>query len=121
MEIILPTDCGNSPRLLLVGEFVVNWACGHEEAVAPWLADDATWKLIGGAEDDAAAGGRIPWAPITADRIEILSTVTHGRLAACDGFLTSSAGRVDFAHMLRFTGAAKSARIAEMRTYLHQH
>lgn len=119
MEVILPTGCGNSPRLDLVGEFVVSWAVGNEAEVLSCLADDATWRLVGSAGDGSGEQRRIPWSSMVAEKIEILSTVTHGRLAACDGYLAGPVGRADFAHMLRFTGAAKTARIAEVRTFLH--
>lgn len=123
MEIILPTDCGNSPRMILVEEFVVNWAAGYEAAMTAWLADDFSWTLVGGTTDGAGrhgdSGGRpIPWPPRAPHRIEILSTITHGRLAACDGFVSDADGRVDFCHVLHFTGAAKTARISGIRTYL---
>lgn len=28
MEVKLPTDCGNAPRIGIVGDFAVNWATG---------------------------------------------------------------------------------------------
>ncbi|EMY35479.1 hypothetical protein D477_004162 [Arthrobacter crystallopoietes BAB-32] len=41
-----------------------------------------------------------------------------GKFASCDGYATRDAQRVDFCHVVRFAGAAKTARIAEIRTYL---
>lgn len=118
MEITLPTDCGNSPRLLIVGEFAVKWAAGDAEAVSAWLADDARWILVGAATSGDPAGSRVPPPPFEPESVEILSTVTHGRLAACDGYLSADDRRVDFCHMIRFAGAAKTAKIVEIRTYI---
>jgi hypothetical protein len=50
--------------------------------------------------------------------LEIRSAITHGRLAACDVYTTTDSVRTGFCHMFRFTGPAKTAKIAEIRTYL---
>ncbi|WP_417233455.1 hypothetical protein [Arthrobacter sp.] len=117
-DIILPQDCGNSPRLLLVGDLIVAWARGDRAAVEPRLADDFSWSVVGAATDSGPHQPGIPRPGLEPERIEILSTITHGRLAACDGFLADGPRRVDFCHVLHFTGASKTARIAAVRTYL---
>lgn len=116
MEISLPTDCGNSPRVALVGEFAVSWAAGDSVAMDEWLADDARWMLVGAAPHSGS--NPAPQPPFEPHYVEILSAVTHGKFASCDGYLTRGDSRVDFCHMFRFSGAAKTARIVEIRTYL---
>ena len=118
MEMTIPEDCGNSPRMALVAEIVTSWAARDDTAVREWLREDAHWELVGGA-DDAAQEGIVP-PPFAAERGEILTVLNHGRLAACDGYLVRGQERVDFCHVLRFAGATKTARIREIRTYL-QH
>ena len=44
--------------------------------------------------------------------------MTHGRLASCDGYLQNGPDRTPFSHAIRFAGATKSAKIAEIRTYM---
>ncbi|QPZ39587.1 hypothetical protein [Paramicrobacterium chengjingii] len=117
-EIAFPTDCGNSPRLIIVSEFSAAWALTDTDAVTERLAEGARWELVGGQTGNGDEATQIPWPTFEPELVEILSTVTHGRLAACDGYITNGESRIDFCHMVRFTGAAKSAKIAEIRTFL---
>lgn len=117
MEIDLPTDCGNAPRMVIVGDFVANWAGGDADAVAEWLSDDVSWTLVG---TDTYAGpdsSRAVWRRERPDRLVVQSILTHGRLASCDGYLETGTTRTAFSHAIRFAGAAKSAKVAEVRTY----
>ena len=113
----IPEDCGNSPRMAIVPDIVAAWAAGEEATVREWLRDDAIWILVG--EDGPAPGG-VPPPPLAAERGEILMVLNHGRLAACEGYLVRGEERADFCHMIRFTGATKTARIREIRTYLQR-
>lgn len=117
MEITLPADCGNAPRTIIVGEFVVNWAKGDTGAVAEWLGDDASWALVGEDTHLGPEGASATGPHLDAERLEVLSIVTHGRLASCDGYLEAGTTRIDFSHVFRFAGASKTAKIAELRTY----
>lgn len=117
MEIKLPTDCGNAPRIGIVGDFAVNWAQGRTDSVAEWLAADASWTLVG---CGTYSGPGAPPEVIPAffpERVEVISIITHGRLAACDGYLESVDKRVSFSHALRFLSTSKTAKIAELRSY----
>ena len=117
MEITIPEDCGNSPRMTIVAEIAAAWAAGEDASVRAWLTQDAQWTLVGA--DDPPAEGYVP-PPMVADSGEILTVLNHGRLAACDGYLRRGSERVDFCHVIRFAGTTKTARIREIRTYL-QH
>lgn len=118
MRFTLPTDCGNSPRITIVGEFVTAWVERDAQAMAAWLADDAVWTLPGreAPHDDATADHGHD--DIASGRLEVTSIITHGRLASCDGFLESDSGRTHFSHVFRFASTSKNAKIAEARTYL---
>lgn len=118
MEINLPSDCGNSPRMSIVGELVSSWAKGAADAVGEWLADDVTWSLIGGDTHVGLGSAQTAGPPILAERVEVLSIVTHGRLASCDGYLESGTTRVAFSHVFPFVGVSKTAKIAEIRTFI---
>lgn len=117
MEMTIPEDCGNSPRMAIVADIAAAWAVGEEATVREWLREDATWLLVG--EGGSAPGGIVE-PPFVAERGEILTVLNHGRLASCDGYLVRDGERVDFCHMIRFAGATKTAKIREIRTYL-QH
>ncbi|HIY65035.1 MAG TPA: hypothetical protein H9830_02000 [Candidatus Agrococcus pullicola] len=117
MKITLPSDCGNAPRIGIVSDFVVSWAKNDEDAVATWLSDSTSWSEVGG---DTYQGSDIAESlrPVfTPEHVEVLSVVTHGRLAACDGYFEADGVRVHFSHMFRFASTAKTARIADIRTY----
>lgn len=120
MKTVLPTDCGNAPRIAIVGEFVTNWAKRDAEAMAASLTDDVDWTVAGreAASDEAAADFACPSS--TSDYLEVNTIITHGRLASCDGFVDSESGRVHFSHVFRFASTSKAAKIKEARTYLTQ-
>ncbi|PFG30084.1 hypothetical protein [Paramicrobacterium agarici] len=120
MEINLPSDCGNAPRTIIVGEFVAKWAQGESDAVAEWLADEARWSIVGEGTHLGPRGSREAIPRITAERLDVLSIVAHGRFASCDGYLEAGTTRIAFSHVFRFAGASKSAKVAELRTYLVQ-
>lgn len=117
MEIKLPTDCGNAPRIGIVGDFAVNWAKGDAESLSDWLAADARWALVGGDthRGPEAAGEASP--SFSPERVEVTSIITHGRLASCDGYLEAGGRRLGFSHALRFATTSKTAKIAELRSY----
>lgn len=117
MEIKLPTDCGNAPRIGIVEDFTVSWAKGDVEAVAGWLADDAAWKLVGDGTHSGPEAIRDVSPPFSPERVEVISVVTHGRLASCDGYLEAGGRRIDFSHAFHFASTSKTAKIAELRTY----
>lgn len=101
MDITLPTDCGNAPRIGIVSDIVSHWANGDRGSLAEWLGDDASMPAP-------------PWQP---DRVEVLAVITHGRLAACDGVLSAGDKRLRFSHIFRFSSTSKTAKVAEVRTY----
>ncbi|MGO3148018.1 MAG: hypothetical protein ACTIJ6_10110 [Leucobacter sp.] len=115
MKITIPEDCGNSPRMDIISQASVEWAAGNTELLQSRLTDEFRWVLVGsnGGEDNV-----IPQLPGDAESIEIHTTINHGKAAACEGFMRIGNTRVDFCHIFYFTGAAKSAKIAEVRTFL---
>lgn len=116
MAITLPDDCGNSPRIGIVGEFVTAWATG-DPGFRQRLHDDHTWTIHTsdtGLRGDDGGGGA--FAPATDG--EVLSIVTHGRLASCDGWFDSDGTRMKFSHAIRFASTSKAATIVEIRSYL---
>ncbi|WP_157975656.1 hypothetical protein [Brachybacterium sp. YJGR34] len=118
MEMTVTADCGNSPRMRIVADLAAAWAAGEEEHVRPWLREDTRWILVGAADGQQPAPGGILPPPVPPEHGEILTVLSHGRLAACDGYLVSGQERVDFCHVLRFAGAARTAALREIRTYL---
>ncbi|GFZ88041.1 hypothetical protein GNZ21_15095 [Nesterenkonia alkaliphila] len=117
MEIKLPADCGNSPRIGIVSDFAVNWAKGDAQSVSEWLTEDSVWTLVGGGSYSGPAAAEQVRPTFTPEHVEVVSVITHGRLASCDGYMETAGVRIDFSHVLRFASTAKTARIAELRSY----
>lgn len=118
MKTVLPTDCGNAPRITIVGEFVTNWAAGDTEAMTTWLAEGAEWTILG---HETVRGEGVASRVCPEGKphlLEVTSVITHGRLASCDGFLEADSGRVAFSHVFRFASTSKTGKIREARTYL---
>lgn len=118
MDIRLPSDCGNAPRIGIVSDFVVGWASGDLDVVAEWLSDDVIWDAVGRETFQGADSAKLMTPSFQPQLIEVRSVVTHGRLASCDGYFESDKERVDFSHALRFASTAKTAKLSELRTYM---
>ncbi len=117
IDIKLPADCGNSPRLNIVGDFAASWAIGDEAAIARWLADDVVWTLVRDGTYSGSSAASKTKPPFKPKRVEITAVITHGRLASCDGYLEAGSKRVDFSHVFRFASTSKTAKIVELRSY----
>lgn len=131
MEIHLPADCGNAPRIGIVNDVLVAWASGDREAVSVWLAEDVEWNVVGGATYQGRRSVLQTLPEVRPDTLTIHSTISHGRHAACDATLTfsgqrsgghagpSEAGSTSLSVMIRFTSAAaRTGRIASVRAYV---
>lgn len=101
MDVTLPTDCGNAPRIGIVSDIVTFWAQGDQTSLDEWLGDDAQMMP----------------PPFAAERLEVLAVITHGRLASCDGVLVAGERRLPFSHVFRFASTSKTAKAAEVRSY----
>ncbi|ACV09154.1 nuclear transport factor 2-like protein [Jonesia denitrificans] len=117
MHVTLPTDCGNAPRIDIVGQFAVHWAKGDTDFLQEWLTDGAHWDVIGRATLTADASLTEVIPPMTPERVEVISVITHGRLASCDGYIEAGSRRISFSHVFRFASTAKTSKIAELRSY----
>lgn len=112
MDVVMPHGCGNAPRVHIVADFATRWASGSE-TLGDMLAADCEWYVDGRLTEVPSALG----APEDA-RLELRSIITHGREAACEGTVGAVGEAVEWCHIIRFTGAASSAKIAQVRTYM---
>lgn len=94
----------------------MNRAKGELEALSEWLADDMSWTLIEKSTHSGPSAAREVRPPFS-ERVEVISVVTHGRRASCDGYLEAGGMRVRFSHAFRFVSTPKTAMIAELRRY----
>lgn len=117
MDITTPDDCGNSPRLTTVRDFTLAWAARNESA-AGLLHDSAEWTSVGRAEVFTGIDGLSATAPTsTPTGVTVHTVINHGKHASSDGFIDSNDGRLHFSHVLKFSGASKTAKITEVRSY----
>lgn len=113
-------DCGNAPRKEVLRDLVVALAEGNDETVAALVGEDVEWNLVG----DTVLRGREAvraWAADLPEAKEVAfgSLITHGREAGVDGTIEAADGtRYAFCHVLRFPGTARTAKIAEIRSYV---
>ena len=117
MKFTLPSDCGNSPRMQIVGDFISSWVKGETEGVAAWLADDVAWTVVGDDTYEGPGAAEKTGPSFVPERGEVTSIITHGRLASCDGYLECGSRRLDFSHSFRFASTSKTAKIAELRSF----
>lgn len=118
MKITAPTDCGNAPRIRIVTDFITWWAGGDTEQLSEWLTNEASWTVAGQEPNEGAIDLSAVLPPFTVAHVDIRSVITHGRLASCDGTVTAGDTRLEFSHAFRFASTAKTAKIAEVRSYL---
>ncbi|MEV6719461.1 nuclear transport factor 2 family protein [Streptomyces xanthochromogenes] len=113
-------DCGNAPRKEVLRDFVIAMAEADGETLAGMVGEGVEWHLVGEAVLRGRAAVRA-WAaglPV-AREITFGAVITHGREAGVDGTTEAADGRrYAFCHVLRFAGAARTAKIAEIRSYV---
>ena len=116
MKFEMPSNCGNSPRMQTVADFARAWGEADTEFFGEWLSGEPSWAVAPGESgtSDVMTNLRGDLA-----ELQILDVVTHGKFGSVDGVaMTEDGERICFAHFLRFTSAAKSGKIAEIRSYL---
>lgn len=116
MKFEMPGNCGNSPRMQTVAEFARAWGEADTEFFGEWLSPEPEWVVVPGEPSTSDVMGNLRG---DLAELQILDVVTHGKFGSVDGVGHTEAGeRICFAHFLVFTSAAKSGKIAEVRTYL---
>ncbi|WP_415953025.1 nuclear transport factor 2 family protein [Streptomyces sp. KLOTTS4A1] len=113
-------DCGNAPRKEVLRDLVIALAERDGETVSALVAEGVVWNQVGVSASDGREAVR-GWAA-AGPEVEELSfgaLITHGREASVDGTLELTDGtRHAFCHVLRFAGAARTAKIVEIRSYV---
>lgn len=123
MKTNIPDNCGNSPRSLLAVEIAVNLASHNYEALAPLLAEDFVWSVVGGNEkilksELKAYMEKVAQSKDGVDRYDILTAISHGKYAAVSSRAHVSSGVISHSHDLyEFTGAGASAKLLKVTSY----
>lgn len=113
-------DCGNSPRKEILRDLVVALAQRDVEHLAAVLDEDVSWTVVGEQTVSgrvAARGMALALPPV--DELTFGTFLTHGRGAGVDGVLRlADGGETAFCHVLRFKSTAKTAKVADINSYL---
>ena len=116
MKFEMPGNCGNSPRMQTVAEFARAWGEADSEFFGQWLSAEPEWAVLPG---EASTSDVMNNLRGDIEELQILDVVTHGKFGSVDGVARTKSGeRLHFAHFLVFTSAAKSGKIASIRSYL---
>lgn len=116
MKFEMPGNCGNSPRMQTVAEFARAWGEADSEYFGEWFSGEPEWAVLPG---EASTSDVMNNLRGDIEELQILDVVTHGKFGSVDGTArTKSGDRLHFAHFLVFTSAAKSGKIASIRSYL---
>lgn len=113
-------DCGNAPRRAIIRDFVLALYEKNVEHLSNILSDRIEWHVVGAASlrgPDAV----VSWVQQSevVNRLEFHTILTHGREGGADGEIRTVDGKVfGFAHVFLFAGAAKTAKLTLVRSYL---
>lgn len=123
MEIIIPKDCGNAPRKMIIIDFIVACLNGEREILAGYSIDTVEWH-------DVKENRRVIGLKKMIDKIEknkladvqklcIEHVITHGKLAAIHGEIIYTQGnKTPFCIILEFSSAGKSGKIKRVKSYV---
>ena len=121
LRIICGEDCGNAPRKELLKAFNIAFARGDAGFILEHVAPDIVWHMVGdrtvrGMEQFAEALDEMKGSKAT--ELHIHNIITHGNTAAADGILKFGQKSYAFCDVYKFSGAAKTAKIKEITSYV---
>lgn len=120
LQISYPENCGNAPRHQIIQEVIVALHSKDVNHLKRWVRDDVEWEIVGFGTL-RGVDALCQWVSSSGEKksLEFKSVLTHGREGSTDGNVTNEQDiSAAFSHVLRFTGATKTARIASVRSYL---
>ena len=131
MKIHIPNNCGNSPRSLVAIEVAVNMAAREYPKIEQFLTEDFSWVAAG--SDKALSRlelntsmDKATQSNITTERLDIITSISHGKYAAVSSRAHMSNGVTLNSHDLyEFTSAGSSAKLLKVMSYVvdstHSH
>jgi len=115
----VPDSCGNAPRKAIIRDFTIALYGKRVHEVAAMLKDDVRWQIVGshlltGIEQVQTWMTTEPGAL----KLTIHTIITHGSECVVEGTIEQADGTMaGFCHVIIFAGAAKTAKIKEIRSY----
>lgn len=121
MKITFPEDCGNAPKKQQLRDLMIALIQGSTDAASELMADGVVWEIVGrerlvGIDAVLKHFGAISGGKPSEFRIHQI--ITHGKTAALNATLTMNDGmQLEFCDVFEFTGASKTAKVKEVRSY----
>lgn len=121
-EIVMPENCGHSPRVEQLREFNLAFIEGDVERTVGFVAEDVVWELVGEGTIEGREGMRA-WLESMggkqARRVEFEHFITHGRVAAVNGsYEMESGSSFRFCDVYEFAGAKSDSLIGHYTSYV---
>lgn len=116
----VPDSCGNAPRKAIVRDFTIALYAKQMHQLAAILRDDVRWHIVGShvLTGTKQVRGWVAEEP-AAVKLTIHTIITHGWECGVDGSIERADGTLAaFCHVIVFAGAAKTAKIKEIRSYM---
>ena len=118
MDIVIEPDCENAPKKALIRDWLVALASGDQDEVTGLLESDIRWEHVGNKIWTGIGEVREDLPSEPADSLHVNRLLSHGKEVAAEGRIVLSDGSESrFAHLLRFSGHGKNAKIAAITTY----
>jgi hypothetical protein len=120
--IISADDCGNSPKKILLKEFIIAFAKNDIDFITEIITDNVYWNIIGdkiiqGKDNFVVTLKQMKNCTIT--QIHIKNIITHGSTGAVNGtLLFEDKKSYAFCDVYNFTSADKDSKIKEITSYV---
>lgn len=119
-KVIKSSECGNSPKNLLVQALAIAIETSNRSALARCISDDVTWAIPGRRSFDGKAAALAylrSRSSAEVKKVVMRRIVSHGRAGAGDGTLVLQTGETfGFCHVVEFSNA-KGQRISSISSY----
>jgi hypothetical protein len=122
VKLVIPEDCGNAPKKIILSDFTVAFAEGNEAVILDSFDDQVRWEMVGsttinGKKEAAVALKEMLDGSIT--ELTIFDIITHGDSGTVNGRMKFKDGIVcGFCDVYKFSSHAKDAKIKELTSYI---
>lgn len=122
MKIIVQENCENAPRKEILRDLIIAIVEKDTQTILDYVDENMTHVEIGKPEVRGVEGFLERIGQVIAGRVlelEILHIITHGKLASVNGRVeTIDRREFHFSITFEFKGAAKTAKVKEMTSYI---
>ncbi len=121
MMFTYPKNCGNSPRMTIMKDYLFASATGDYAYLKEKSMESIIWERVGvsspnitGIEALVEKLADIP----TIQALHIQDIITHGKTAAVHGTVELQQDTYHFCHIFIFASAGKQAKLTKISSYL---